>query len=221
MSHKNPRFFARHLDFSDQIGEALFAMIMAMGFTIAVRMGMDDADNRTLFIAILGCNTAWALVDAIIFILLTLYERMHQSHVISLAQQPANEAAALAAIRDSYDETLASITSESEREALYQRMLANARQQPAVAAKLRGGDFVSAVALALVSLVFTVPILLPFLLVDDTLLAVRTSNGIGIVLLFLLGYVWAKRTSGRPYLLGFVMATIGIAMTVMTILLGG
>lgn len=221
MSRKNPRFFARHLDFSDQIGEALFAMIMAMGFTIAVRFGMDDADNRTLFIAILGCNTAWALVDGIIYILLTLYERMHQAHIVTLAQQPDADTVALAAIRDSYDETLAPITNETEREALYQRMLLNVRNQPAPASKLRGGDFVSALALALVSLVFTVPILLPFLLVEDTLLAVRASNVVGIVLLFMLGYVWAKRTSGRPFLLGFVMALIGLAMTVMTILLGG
>ncbi len=221
MPQKNPRFFARHLDFSDQIGEALFAMIMAMGFTIAVRFGMDDADNRTLFIAILGCNTAWAVVDGIIYILLTVYERMHQSHVVALAKQPGNDANALAAIRDSYDETLAPITSESEREALYQRMLINARQQQAPTNKLRGGDFVSALALALVSLIFTVPILVPFLLVDDTLMAVRASNIVGVVLLFMLGYVWAKRTSGRPYLLGFVMALIGLAMTVMTILLGG
>ena len=221
MSNKNPRFFSRHLDFSDQIGEALFAMIMAMGFTIAVRMGMGDADNRTLFIAILGCNTAWALVDAIIYILLTLYERMHQAHVIALAQQPSSDAATLAAIRDSYDETLAPITTENEREALYQRMLVNARQKTAVKAKLHGGDFVSAFALAMVSLVLTVPILVPFLLVDEPLLAVRASNAVGIVLLFLLGYAWATRTSGRPYLLGFAMAMIGVVMTVMTILLGG
>ncbi len=221
MAHKNPRFFARHLDFSDQIGEALFAMIMAMGFTIAVRFGMDDADNRTLFIAILGCNTAWALVDGIIYLLLTLYERMHQSHLVRLAQQPGADSDALAAIRDSYDDALTPVTTEIEREALYQRMLLNARQRPIASARLHSGDLVSAIALALVSLVFTVPILLPFLLIDDTLLAVRASNGVGILLLFMLGYVWAKRTSGRPFMLGFVMAMIGLAMTVMTILLGG
>ncbi len=221
MSHKNQRFFAKHLGFSEQIGEALFAMIMAMGFTIAVRMGMDDADNRTLFIAILGCNTAWALVDAIIYILLTLYERMNQAHVVKLARQSGNDTAALTAIRDSFEETLTPLTTEEERDALYQRMLVNARQRASVTAGLRGGDFVSAFALALVSLMFTVPILVPFLLVDDILLAVRASNCVGIVLLFLLGYTWAKRTSGRPFLLGLAMAMIGLAMTVMTILLGG
>ena len=41
----------------------LFGLIMALGFTGAVRLGREEADNRTLFIGILGGNIAWGIVD--------------------------------------------------------------------------------------------------------------------------------------------------------------
>src|SRR5438445_12851128 len=35
---------------------------MALGFTGAVRLGEEEANNRALFIGILGCNLAWAKI---------------------------------------------------------------------------------------------------------------------------------------------------------------
>ncbi len=49
-------FIQRCLDPADRLGEIPFGLIMALGFTGAVRLGVEDADNRTLFIAIFGCN---------------------------------------------------------------------------------------------------------------------------------------------------------------------
>ena len=47
-------FIQRHLDPADRLGEILFGLIMALGFTGAVRLGHEEADNRALFIGIFG-----------------------------------------------------------------------------------------------------------------------------------------------------------------------
>jgi hypothetical protein len=68
-------FIQRYLEPADRLGEILFGLIMALGFTGAVRLGVEDADNRTLFISILGCNIAWAIVDGVMYVLTALFEQ--------------------------------------------------------------------------------------------------------------------------------------------------
>jgi hypothetical protein len=58
-------FIKRHLEPADRIGETLFGLIMALGFTGAVCLGIDEATSRELLIAILGCNIAWGIVDGV------------------------------------------------------------------------------------------------------------------------------------------------------------
>src|SRR5689334_16473726 len=48
---------------------------MALGFTGSVRLGLEEPDNRELFVGILGCNVAWAIVDGAMYLLTELFER--------------------------------------------------------------------------------------------------------------------------------------------------
>jgi hypothetical protein len=65
-------FLHRHLDPADRLGEILFGLIMALGFTGAVRLGREEADNHALFVGIFGCNLAWAIVDGVMCVLARL-----------------------------------------------------------------------------------------------------------------------------------------------------
>jgi hypothetical protein len=48
-----PTFIQRYLDPVDRLGEILFGLIMALGFTGAVRLGVEDADNLALTLVFL------------------------------------------------------------------------------------------------------------------------------------------------------------------------
>jgi VIT1/CCC1 family predicted Fe2+/Mn2+ transporter len=67
----------------------------------------------------------------------------------------------------------------------------------------------------------TFPVVLPFLFVSDAMRALRISNGIAIVLLFLAGYKLAQASGFRPWLTGLVMVVIGAALVGLTMALGG
>ena len=66
-----------------------------------------------------------------------------------------------------------------------------------------------------------VSVVLPFLFTDDPTRALRMSNGIAILLLYVTGYVYGYHTGHRPLRRGSIMTVIGAAMVGMTIALGG
>ncbi|MNG38528.1 hypothetical protein D3C84_1262710 [compost metagenome] len=70
-------------------------------------------------------------------------------------------------------------------------------------------------------MVATFPLVVPFLLLDQTALAVRLSNAIGILVLFLAGWILARYAGARPWQGGVVLAVLGAALIAAIIALGG
>jgi VIT1/CCC1 family predicted Fe2+/Mn2+ transporter len=61
----------------------------------------------------------------------------------------------------------------------------------------------------------------PFLLLDQTALAVRLSNLVGLVVLFIAGWILARYAGAKPLLGGVAMAVTGAVLIVAIIALGG
>jgi hypothetical protein len=73
---------ARILDPVDRVTEVIFGLLMAMTFTgtISVATSGQEAE-RTMMFAALGCNLAWGLADAVMYLLRALIDRT-QKHAI-------------------------------------------------------------------------------------------------------------------------------------------
>ncbi|NJN52420.1 MAG: VIT family protein, partial [Gammaproteobacteria bacterium] len=97
-------FINRTLAPADRLGEILFGLIMALGFTGAVRLGLEEADNRTLFVSILGCNAAWGVVDGVMYVLVQLFERGRRFRLARTIQRTGDEEAT-ALVAAEYDES--------------------------------------------------------------------------------------------------------------------
>jgi VIT1/CCC1 family predicted Fe2+/Mn2+ transporter len=67
----------------------------------------------------------------------------------------------------------------------------------------------------------TFPIVIPFLVVEDTGVALRTSNAVALAMLFVAG--WAVGNyAGRPgWRTGLAMVLLGVVLVGITIALGG
>ena len=60
----------------DRVSEMLFGLFMALTFMGAVSVAESgDAQIREMFIAALGCNLAWGLVDAVMYLVRTVTDR--------------------------------------------------------------------------------------------------------------------------------------------------
>src|SRR5512139_2055014 len=66
----------RLLDPIDRISEVLFGLVMAVTIVGSLSIaGAGRAEVRTVLVGALGCNLAWGLVDAVMYLVRTLTER--------------------------------------------------------------------------------------------------------------------------------------------------
>jgi VIT1/CCC1 family predicted Fe2+/Mn2+ transporter len=78
-----------------------------------------------------------------------------------------------------------------------------------------------ALAVFLVVVLSTLPVIAPFAFIQDAKTALRTSNAIAILLLLLVGYVFGQYSGHRPWRMAIAMVLLGAAMVGVTISLGG
>ena len=215
-------FIQRHLDPADRLGEVLFGLIMALGFTGAVRLGHEEADNRALFIGIFGCNLAWAIVDGVMYVLTALFERGRKARLFrevlrapSGGSGPATDRRG--ARRAAHGADHAGRSADSSIAGCWRSSGANSPRHCGCTAD----DLLGGVAVALVIVLATFPIVVPYLVVSNPNLAVRLSHLIALTLLFLLGAWWGRIVGGRSIRIAAGLTLVGVTLVLITIALGG
>jgi len=214
-------FIRRHLDPAARLGEALFGLIMALGFTGAVRLGEEEANNRALFIGILGCNLAWAIVDGVMYVLTALVERGRKLRLVREVLSAPTDEAALQQIGRELDGPLMTLTTLQERLQIHGWVLEILRRGGSEEARVERQDLLGGLAASLLVLLATFPVVVPFLVIPDPNLATRISNLIGLVLLFLLGVRWGQIVGGRSIRIATGLTLVGVVLVLITIVLGG
>jgi len=214
-------FIRRHLDPASRLGEVLFGLIMALGIIGAVRLGREEADNHSLFVGIFGCNLAWAIVDGVMYVLTALFERARKARLVRDVLGTATEEAALRQIGRELDGPLMAVTTPEDRLQLHRSVLAILRRGELEAPRIHRDDLLGGVAVALLIVLATFPIVVPYLVVPDPDVAVRVSNAIALTLLFLLGVRWGQMVGGNPVWIGAGLTLIGLVLVMVTIMLGG
>ncbi len=73
----------RVLDPIDRISEVMFGLFMALTFTGTLSVATAGRDDvRLMLIAALGCNIAWGIVDAVMYVLRSLVSRGRQAALL-------------------------------------------------------------------------------------------------------------------------------------------
>ena len=215
--------FLEHLLPGERLGEVLFGLIMTLTLTLGAGIVFAEAEgaSRSLLIATVGCNVAWGVIDAALFLLGTLFDRGRQARIRrAIAAQP-DEACRVSIVANELDETLVPITSDEQRIELYRDIVANLKTDALEQASLHRVDF-AASAVVFVSVVSPcVPAALPYLLISDPVVALRASNALLIGMLYWVGYRWAGYTGLDPRVAGLMSAVVGMALVFVAIALGG
>jgi hypothetical protein len=210
----------RLLDPADRISEILFGLIMVLtstGTLSVVTAGRTDV--KTMVMGALGCNLAWGIIDAGIYLMGILEERGRNFRMVRAARHGADPGYARRLIENSLPASLASVVSDAELEAMRQKLL----RLPEFAARagLIKTDALAVLAICLWVFLTTFPVVMPFLFINDVHLALRISNAVAIAMLFLCGYAFAKCIGGRPWTIGMLMVAVGCALVAVAIALGG
>jgi VIT1/CCC1 family predicted Fe2+/Mn2+ transporter len=106
----------------------------------------------------------------------------------------------------------------AEVEAIRTRL---ARLDPPARLGITPADLRTAVGVFLLVFLATFPVALPFVFVQDAHRALRVSNGVALVMLFVGGYVLGRHAGRHPWLTGLITLAIGVVLVWATIALGG
>jgi VIT1/CCC1 family predicted Fe2+/Mn2+ transporter len=203
----------------DRAAELLFGVIMAVTFTCSMSVGSShQVEISELLIGTIGCNLAWGFVDAIMYLFETLARRS-RNRIMFHSMRMSNADEARRIVADSLPAVVAEAIDQQELELIRKRLM----ELPSTAGKrqLTTRDIQKSLAIFSVSFAATFPIVMPFIFIEDSIVALRTSNAVGIALMFLCGWSVAKYVGFNKWAGSTVMAVVGTIMAVVTILLGG
>lgn len=208
----------RLLDPIDRISEILFGLLMAVTIVGSLSIASAGRDEvRTVLVGALGCNLAWGLVDAVMYLLRQLTEKTRK-HALIRQLQNADSATAQRIIARALPAGMTPLVGPAEIGAMHARLLTLPLGRP----RLDGADFLAAFGVFLLVVVATFPVVLPFLLVSDLPTAMKFSRYITVAMLFAAGHGLGRYAGHpRPFVTGALMALLGVALILAIMALGG
>jgi len=210
----------RVLDPIDRVSEVLFGLIMVLTFTGSLSVaeaGRDDV--RAMLIGALGCNLAWGIIDGILYLMGSLAEKGRGLLMFRAVRKATDPKEAQRVIAEALPSVVADVLTPTELEAMHERL--KQLPEPPAQARLSPDDWRGAVGVFLLVFVSTFPVVIPFIFMRSAGPALRVSNVVAIVMLFLTGYAFGRLTGRRPWLVGISMVVLGSILVGLTMALGG
>ena len=208
------------LDPVDRSAEIIFGLIMALTFTCSLSVATSGrSDVREMLVGALGCNLAWGLVDTVMYAITALVQRARRRTLVQAVQRMTDTARAGHLVRLALPEGVAEVMEDAGVD----HLIARIRAMPPVqgVARLEMSDVREACLAGLLVLLATLPVAVPFMVIHEVGLALRTSNGVAVAMMFVSGASLARASGLRPWMLGGLMVVLGAVLVVITIALGG
>jgi VIT1/CCC1 family predicted Fe2+/Mn2+ transporter len=204
----------------ERISEVLFGLIMVLTVTCSFSVAEADPKNvHAMLLAALGCNLAWGVIDAVFYLMARFSEQGQGILALQALRQAADSSEAHAIIADALPPLLASVLTPTEFDLMRERL--NQLPEPLSRPRLSKEDWLAGLGVFLWVFLSTFPVVIPFVLVNDSKSALRISNGVAILLLFFTGYAFGRCAGGRPWLTGIAVVALGSSLVGIAIALGG
>lgn len=213
----------RYLDPSESLLEILFGLIMALTMTAGARLvsASDSFNAAELAVALIGCNLAWGIIDGVFYLMGARFNRNRHVLLVRRLQATDDPRQAIALVQGEFGLEGEPPTREEDRSRFHAALAEMLRHAGTQKASLVARDFVAAaIVCALVSLT-ALPGLLPLLLTNDATLALRLANGLQVILLFAIGFGWARYSGASPWRSATLVSLLGVGLVLVAVLLGG
>jgi hypothetical protein len=220
MGDKTRAFPRRVLEPIERISEVLFGLIMALTFTGSLSAAESGrAEVHTMLVGAIGCNLAWGLIDAIMYLMNCLAERGSDLRIMQRLRSAASAEQARDIVAATLPSTVASALTTAQLDKI--RAELSRRGSDAPSATLAGDDWLGAVAVFILVFISTIPIVVPFVILQDAWTALRISNAIAVTMMFVAGYAFGRLAGYRPWVTAGLMVLLGCFLVALTIALGG
>jgi VIT family len=210
----------RVLEPSERTAEILFGLIMVLTFTGSLSVaeaGRDDV--RAMLVGAVGCNLAWGIIDGVLYLMGSLADRNRDLTLYRAVSSASGAAEAQTAISEALPPVIASALQPADFERVRQQV--RALPSPPPRARLTTSDWQGAFGVFLLVFLSTFPVALPFVMMRSASSAMRVSNAVAVVMLFLAGVIYGHAVGLAPWAVGISMVLLGSGLVALTIALGG
>jgi VIT1/CCC1 family predicted Fe2+/Mn2+ transporter len=203
----------------ERISEILFGLIMVLTFTCSASIAGNGEDAHSVLVAALGCNFAWGIIDAVFYLMARLNEQERGLFALRALRKTTNANEVRDIIGEVLPPLLASVLTRVEYRQMQDRL--TSLRDPPERPRLTRSDLLAAVGIFFLVFLATLPVVIPLLLIDDARTALRASNGVALVMLFAIGWVFGRYAQRPQWVTGLVMVLLGSVLVTITVALGG
>jgi len=224
-------FTEKYLYPIDSLSETFFSILIVLMFTLAYRIfSISSAtssiepinSSSKILIAILGAVIAWGFIDGVIYAVLSIFEREEQGRFLRDVSTAQSEQERIDTIEEEFEDIFEPITDADQRDLLYHAISKALKPTHDKKIGLKKEDVMAGLAHIFVALSAVIPSLIPFVLFNNNpILAIRVSNLVSFVMLFITGYRWGKYTQVNPLRTGLIIMSVAIVLALFAIPLGG
>jgi VIT1/CCC1 family predicted Fe2+/Mn2+ transporter len=204
----------------DRVSEMLFGLFMALTFVGAVSVADGGREQvQEMFIAALGCNLAWGLVDAVMYVVRAVTDRGRFLSLMRSVRAAPDAATGHLLIAGALSKVVADLVSTAEIEAMRARIIAltSLPERPT----LGRDDVIAALAIFLIVVAATFPVVVPFAVIDDVGMAKNVSRTVAVAMLFFGGLALGRYAGYGSWKVGLLMAGLGTVLVIAINALGG
>ena len=214
----------------ERLVEILYGLVIALTITSAIRVvtGGGTLNINLMAETSLGAGVAWGIIDAMLYILVVIFQKHRYTRIASRISSAKDESEALSAIQDDLEDSLVGTLDAEDQKSVY-RLVLHAQRRSSKAGYTHQPKFIviaredifGAFQVFLAMLMATLVVIVPLWLIEPPHLAVLASNIVAFIALFTVGYTWARHTNIRKTLFGVVLVTLGVAIVGISLALGG
>jgi hypothetical protein len=207
------------LDTVDRVSEMCFGLFMALTFVGVVSIATAGEDpGKAIMSAALGCNLAWGLADAVMYLIRAMVTRAKRFSLVRAVQNAPSPHVAVKVLREALPSHLRPIVGDGELDTIRSKVVTvNLGDRP----RLYGDDFIGALGVFFLVVFSTFPVALPFVLISDTTTALLVSRVLSLGMLFGGGMALGIHAGYGGWKAGFGMIGLGVCLTAAIIALGG
>ena len=207
------------LDPIERVSEMCFGLFMALTFVGAVSAASSGPDaGRTMLHAALGCNLAWGLVDAVMYLVRTITNRGRRLAVAQAARNAPDGPAGAKVLREALPPVERWLLTDAELEAIHVRLASTALPERP---RLHLRDLRGAAGIFVIVVLATFPVALPFVLFSDVPRALLVSRVLSLAMLFAGGVALGRHAQYGGWKSGLALLALGVGLTMAVIALGG
>jgi phosphoribosylformylglycinamidine (FGAM) synthase PurS component len=200
----------------------IMVLVMIGYLKLSLSRGEDIEMKNTLILIPLGCNAAWGMIDGLMYVLINLIRRGKVYRLSQSIKSKKDQEDVQTSIEDALSSTVIDSLKEEDKEKISDEILK--RVDPT---KIEKPEWITKKDLVVILFTFllvvstAIPLIIPFIIFDDLILAIRVSFIIGLGMLFSIGYLWGKYASRNKIRSGIAMMIIGSVIVGITLALGG